>query len=326
MEQNNLRRQLGQRLAVYLALAVLIYGALACFFAAPNAKTVYERQNIPVNILVLTDKPMFISYNPKTKKALLINIDNPPENPTIQKIAEQIKIPLGAQEPLVIAPLTSRRELFWDNFKENLALWRKKPQLVFVYLYDYASLKYKRRTNISFSDFTALSIDLASLSAADFSVITREPPPKIKPPKNRKSNKKEAAQKIKENKKNAALRESAAAKGQNRPLVVEILNATGESGLAAQVTRYIRALANEGELNADVINYASYPSSQEKTEIIDLNDRLEDVKQLSLSLGLGDKEIFLRKDANAISDCKIILGKDFRLTQQMKNMDSLSPK
>lgn len=326
MEQNNLRRQLGQRLVIYFALAVLIYGALACFFAAPNAKIIYERQNIPVNILVLTDKPMFISYNPKTKKALVINIDNPPENPTIQKIAEQIKIPLGAQPPLILAPLTAKRDIFWDNFKENLTLWHKKPQLIFVYLYDYASLKFKHKTDISFADFTALSMDLASLSAADFSVITQEPPPKPKTQKSRKSNKKEAAQKIKESKKNATLKENAAAKKRNRPLVIEILNATEESGLAAQVTRYIRALANEGELNADVINYASYPSLQKETEIIDLNNRLEDVKQLSLSLGLGDKEIFLRKDANAISDCKIILGKDFRLTQQMKNMDSLSSK
>ena len=102
------------------------------------------------------------------------------------------------------------------------------------------------------------------------------------------------------------------------PLVIEVFNASGRNGLAGEVTKFLRDLNNRGVINIDVINYASYPELLEKTKILDNTARLLEIQQTAYQLGLESREIYSQRDKNAISDVKIILGKDFVLPKRSK--------
>ena len=102
------------------------------------------------------------------------------------------------------------------------------------------------------------------------------------------------------------------------PLVIEVLNASGQNGLTGKVTRFLREKTNENIINVDVINEATYKEILDKTRIIDHNARLLEIKAAAYQLGLDNLEISSQEDKNAISDVKIILGKDFVLPKQAK--------
>jgi len=250
---------------------------------------------------------MFISYNPKAKKAVVSIINPSKKNSTLQDVLKEASI--NKNDFLFIEPFTKNRVEFWDNFKKELSIWHYKPYIIFTYLYSYAKLRWQGKTDIKTADFITLSLELSSIAPADFSVINKEQPKTA--PKRRKQPQEAAQPQI-------ALAENIVTEQDTKkPIVIEILNGSGKSGLAAEVTRYLRELNNNGTLNLDVINYASYPTLEEKTKIINNTGNLEDLKTISLYLNLGDKEIFSKSDKIAISDAKIILGRDFVLPKNI---------
>ena len=98
----------------------------------------------------------------------------------------------------------------------------------------------------------------------------------------------------------------------DRPIVVEIFNASGKRGLALALTQYLREQNEKGLLRVDVLQYDNYPSYQEQSFIVDYSGRLVQVKQLSLAIGINS-EIKSENAANAICDTRIVLGKDFEM-------------
>ena len=69
-----LKRQLKLRLLIYPMLALFLYGVCAYFFT-PQIKPLSHNEDTSVNILITTEEPLFISYNPKENQAV-VNVLN----------------------------------------------------------------------------------------------------------------------------------------------------------------------------------------------------------------------------------------------------------
>ncbi|MDR0734233.1 MAG: LytR C-terminal domain-containing protein [Elusimicrobiota bacterium] len=302
MERTTFKTKLKTRIVVYAALAVLAYGAFAHFYNPHTAALTAGAE--PLNILVLTEKPMFISYNPRSAKAVITNMA--PAGKKGTRAYEVLKeAGISPQNVLYITPRLQNRAEFWDLCKSNLRAWRKKPYMIFAYFYNYVKLRARGRTNIAPSDFVMITLHLMRLEPGDFTIKNPDPAPSAQ--SRRKTPSASPPQQI-------LLAETAAPAAAPKTLVLEVLNASGEAGLAAEVTRYLRDLSNRGLIDIDVINYGNYSIAQEKSKITDITEgRPEDLKKIGRLLGMENSEIFISPDKTAIADAKIILGKDFAL-------------
>jgi len=301
MERNYLKRQLTLRLIIYTAIAILLYGAEAQYNTAIPG--FYAKQKQPVNALILLEPPVFIAYNPQFKKAIVNNIPEDKNGYNAKDIVQKANI--GQDNFIQINLPQEKREKFWKNFNYMLRNWRKKPYLIFKYIYTFCELKYKKATDLSFGDFITLSLELSKLQSSDFAV---QNPIAEKVKKGKK-------QKITHITITTEIKPNLNASG---PLVIEVLNASGRNGLAGKVTKFLREKTNQNILNVDVINEATYKEILDKTRIIDHNSRLLEIKATAYQLGLDNLEISSQEDKNAISDVKIILGKDFVLPKHGK--------
>lgn len=301
MEWDYLKKQLKLRLIVYCALAILLYGAAAQFNTSVHG--LIKRSDEPVKVLLLSSPPIFIAYNPEFKKAVVNNLPNTKKALSAQEILQKAKI---EQDKVIIIDIRGQKRIeFWEKFKNNLQSWQKKPYIIFQYLYAYIKLKCEGKTDLSFGDFILISTELSTLQPSDFAV---QNPLVDKIIKGRKQQ--EATISI-----TTDIKPNQTAKG---PLIVEVLNASGKNGLAGEVTKFLRERNNSGILNVDVISYGNYPELLERSQILDNSSRLLDIQQTAYQLGLEDHEIFTHRDKNAISDVKIVLGKDFVLPKRYK--------
>lgn len=301
MERDYLKKQLKIRLVIYCALAILLYGVAAQYNS--SVPSLIKRSEEPVKLLLLSSPPIFIAYNPKFKKAVVNNLPNTKKALSAQEILQKAKI---EQDKVIIIDIRGQKRIeFWEKFKNNLQSWQKKPYIIFQYLYAYIKLKCEGKTDLSFGDFILISTELSTLQPSDFAV---QNPLVDKIIKGRKQQ--EAAISI-----TTDIKPNQTAKG---PLIVEVLNASGKNGLAGEVTKFLRERNNSGILNVDVISYGNYPELLERSQILDNSSRLLDIQQTAYQLGLEDHEIFTHRDKNAISDVKIVLGKDFVLPKRYK--------
>lgn len=283
MEQTGFKTKLLGRLVIYAALGIILYGALAHFYS-PHARALTERNGGVIHLLVLTDKPMFISYNPQQRKAFINHLE------------KGVKISASKTGMLYLKPNMQNSAELWEISKANLRAWHKKPWLILVYFYHYTKLRASGRTNITAADFIMLSMDIMSLEPGDFTI--KNPPPA---PKSR-------------NAPRQVITDEERPQAAGKTIVLEVLNASGRAGMAADATRYLRDLSNRGIIDIDVINHATYSVLQEKSRITDLTGcNPEDLKKLARRLGMENNEIFTAPDKMSIADVKIILGKDFVL-------------
>ena len=290
------RKQLKLRLLFYPLIALFLYGVCAQFFT-PQIKLLSKDEDASVNLLVLTEKPLFISYNPKLNKAVVNSLNLAKKDLKDKAFLKQP--PFDKQDYLTLQPNQQDQVLFWRSFKENLYMWPHKPYLIFGYFYNYFNLRYHKQTNINFATFLMLSWKLSSMKPADFILKTYEKP------KGKKASKEKPPLQL------TLGKDISKEKQENKILVIEIFNATEQKGLAATLTNYLRDLNNQGVLKVDVINYASYPVILEETQVIDTAGRMESLKEVLLKIGLDTTEIHTSSDKSPISEAKIIIGKDF---------------
>ena len=161
----------------------------------------------------------------------------------------------------------------------------------------------QKRTNLRPSEFLLLSKELIELTRTDFAI---EYP--AQPAKKKKSARTEPEPQIQQ-KPEIILPNSAL---QQAPLVVEVLNASGQKGLALRVTQYLREQNAKGLLRIDVLQYDNYPTVQDTSFIIDYSGKQVQVSQTGQALGIRG-EIRSEKSTTAICDTRIILGKDFKM-------------
>lgn len=291
-----LRKQLTLRLVFYPVIAFLLYGVFAYFFT-PQIIPLSTDQDTSINILIMTEEPLFISYNPKLNKAV-VNFLNIPKKDLKDNVF-LTKPPFDKKDYLFIQPKEQDPALFWEKFKTNLFSCASKPYIIFAYFYDYFDLKYHNKTDINFATFLMLSYKLTSMTSADFILKSYEKP------KGKKARQHTAQEQI------TLGKDISKEKQEDKILVIEVLNASGKKGLALELTNYLRDLNNKGVLKVDVINFENYSEQLEETQILDISGRMDSLKNLLLKIGLDTKEIKTSSDKSAISEAKIILGKDF---------------
>lgn len=291
MEPSYKTRKIIERCLLWLMMAVILLAA-AAQFSSQTAQMLARKENRSVRVAVLTSPAMLFSYNPSTQKAI-VSVGSDKCNP---KTREKC---LPDHSARFFIPKQSNREEFWEEFKHALAAWRYNPLLAARAAWTYLAAWHDRRTNLTPAEFLLLSLELSQIEAADFAV-------KLPPAKRGRKTKTPTAQPA------AQVEDMAPLAVKDRPIVVEILNASGKRGLALALTQYLREQNEKGLLRVDVLQYDNYPSLQEESAIVDYSGRLVQVKQLSRAIGVNS-EIKSETNANAICDTRIILGKDFQM-------------
>lgn len=306
MEQNNIKEKIISHLILFSALALLAWGAVS-YFTSPLGPVLREHKDTTVNFLILTKPAMLISYNPSLQKGVITNLTDKESALPVSEISKHFAL---ENMPYILIPETQNRKLFWDNFKESLSIWQKKPYKILSYIYSYVRMRLTKKTFISVGDFILISYELPHLRGVDFTIKETSKSPKIKTKVKQKTPKPEDRQIILENKENK--------QPEDEILVVEIFNASDHNGLASDVARYLRTLNNEGVFKVDVINFTTSNERQNKTKIVALTKRLDALKELSKHLGLTNTEIHYTEDKNAICEARIYLGEDFKLPKTAK--------
>ncbi len=250
----------------------------------------------PIRIAVFTQPAMLISYTPTTHKAHATIASKPCSS-------ENRKTCFSEKYDVFFIPLTEDQTSFWVQFGDALEQWRFTPKSVWNYIRAYVNALVQKRTNIRPSEFLLLSKELIELTRTDFAI-------KYPVVAKKKKSSKAQDEKVQADSKPEVILPNTA--GDEQPLVVEVLNASGKKGLALRVTQYLREQNTKGLLRIDVLQYDNYPSIQDQSFIVDYSGKQVQVSQTSQALGIRG-EIRSETSTTAICDTRIVLGKDFKM-------------
>lgn len=281
-----------------LLLFVMLGGVAGAFWAQYSSKIVpllAKRQEGPVQVAVFTQPAMRFAYNPVTRKAVITLADK-------KCTADTKETCFNGQYERFYIPQQTQQTTYWEQFKHALETWRFNPAVLWPYVHGYVNALVQRRTNLHPSEYFLLSLELPYLTAADFAVEHPAAKKKVIGRQNPKEETSPAKPEIN-------LPNQAAA---DKPLVIEILNASGKKGLALALTQYLREQNAKGLLRVDVLQYDNYPTLQDTSFITDYSGKLVQVTQVSRAIGLS-REIRRETSSTAICDSRIVLGKDFEM-------------
>lgn len=100
-------------------------------------------------------------------------------------------------------------------------------------------------------------------------------------------------------------RPAASAPAQEKPVRVEVLNASGRPGLAAEVRRILR------DRGFDVVDIGNAPGFAPDTSLVlDRVGRMDAARQVADALGI--RRVYARPDSNLYLDATVVLGRDWR--------------
>ena len=290
MESPHQARRLIGHLFVAGLFVILGWAALSQY-TSPIVQKLAARANTSISLSLRTKPEMLVTYNPSTLKAQLTV-----EDITCNPKKKDCSTP---KPPKFFIPKQTNRDLFWEQFKQNLVAWRYNPVLAAQTAWSYLTALHEKRTNLSPAEFILLALEIIKLEPSDFSV--KFPPV----PQKKKGQAKEPIPAIVPQIPSKPLRPS-----QDRPLILEIFNASGKRGIALELTQYLREKNQKGLLRVDVFNYENYPTLEQTSWVEDYSGRLADVKQLSHALGIN-AEIRTGTTPNVMCDTRIVIGKDF---------------
>lgn len=294
MEPSYQTRKIAPRWLLAVLLAVTGLAAWSQF-SSPFAKDLAAQADEDVYFAVITSPATLIRYNPYREKAWVREI--PCKNcktPVPQTFGLEEDTPFRYYIPQQTDP-----QNVWENFKTLLETWRYNPLPLAKLPADYIRARFSKRTNLNTADAMLLAVELSKLEMNDFTLQaaaartkrTHTPTPETMP----------------------QVEDRAPLAVEDRPIVVEVLNASGKRGLALALTQYLREQNAKGLLRVDVLQYDNYPGGYlEQTRVVDYSGRLMQVKQLSTAIGCR-QEIRSEPRGNAICDTRIILGKDFEM-------------
>lgn len=289
--------QASQIIGRLLLVAMLL--SLVWAFLSQNSSAIVKRLSLQTSDTIqlhINTKPlMMVSYDPATLKAHITVL--PPEESCTNK---KKKCTTPNQPGRFFTPKQTHREQFWEDFKFSLRTWRFNPLLAVQVCWDYLTAWHEKRTNISPAEFVLLSLELMKLEPSDFSI-------KLPPPSKKKSQRKTTPEPVL-----LETPQKDTLSAQDRPLILEIFNASGKKGIAQELTQYLRTQNEKGLLRVDVFQYENYPSVQQTSWLEDYSGRLADVKQLGHTLGINS-EIRTGSSSNVMCDTRIIIGKDFKM-------------
>lgn len=293
MESSHQASKIMGRLLLGLTFVLLGYAALS-HYSSPIVRRLAARSDREIQLFIGTQPAMVVSYNPSTRKAHLTVQEQQPCNATKKRC------PSANQPNRFFIPAQTNRELFWEHFKQNLISWRYNPLLAGQTGWNYLTAWHEKRTNLSPAEFILLALEMTQLEPSDFTIKL--------PPVSKKRGARKATPPAAE----PEQPQKTSLSQQDRPLILEIFNASGKRGVALELTQYLRNQNEKGLLRVDVFNYENYPSIEETSWLEDYSGRLMDVKQLSHSLGINS-EIRTGTTPNVMCDTRIIVGKDFKM-------------
>lgn len=293
MELSYQTRKLIGRILLFIMLGA-VAGAFWAQYSSTIVQTLSARTEGPVRVVVFTQPAMRFAYDPTTRKAVITLADKKctPDTPDTC---------FNGQYDRFYIPQETDQSTYWETFKHTLETWRFNPALLWPYMRGYINALVQHRTNVRFSEYILLSLELPYLTPTDFAV---EHPMHKKKLIGRRHTEEETLSKPEI--------DLPAAHSADKPLVVEILNASGKKGLALALTQYLREQNAKGLLRVDVLQYDNYPTLQDTSFITDYSGKLVQVTQVSRAIGLS-REIRRENSATAICDTRIILGKDFEM-------------
>ena len=271
-------------------MLALVAGALWAQYTFKMVQVLSARGEGPVRVAVLTQPAMRFSYNPVTRKTLvtLVPCDITQKQNCFNGEYDRFFIPQETDQPT-----------FWGQFKDDLSFWRFNPAPLWNYVRGYVNALVQKRTNLNPAEWLMLSLELPYVTATDFAVE--------QPVTSKKKGKHAAKEEPLKQDSNVPAR-----KETDKPLIVEVLNASGRKGLASSLKQYLREQNNKGLLRVDVIDTGNYPSLQDTSFIIDYSGKLVQVTQVSRAIGING-EIRRETSSTAICDSRIVLGKDFQI-------------
>lgn len=295
MESSHQARKIIGRILALLALAML-GGGFWAHYHSTIVRHLSTRESTPFRLAIFTNPAMLFTYHSDTHK--------------VQVLLSNKKCTMDKQElcfdtpyDRFFIPQENVQNTYWTQFKDNLTQWRFTPWIAGDYFRAYVNALVQKRTNLRPSEFILLSKELIELTSTDFAVSY--------PSTKKKGAKKQATapeEKILEKPEVSLPNATSDAK----PLVVEVLNASGKKGLALAVTQYLREQNAKGLLRIDVLQYDNYPTPQDTSFVVDYSGKLVQVTQASRALGITG-EIRSEKSNTAICDTRIVLGKDFKM-------------
>lgn len=290
MESSHKTRKIIEYSVLCIIVGILIWAGLAQF-SSPLVKALAKHGKEEIHITLQTAPVMRFNYSPYSQKTV-VSVST--EKYQVKKQGK----PMLSQNERFFIPETTDRDKFWNRFKYVLSSWRYNPLLAAELVWDYLQAWHDKRTNLTPAEFILLGMELSKLTPSDFAVRF--------PSSSKTSKKRSAVSSAPE------MEDMAPLAVKDRPIVVEIFNASGKRGLALSLTQYLREQNEKGLLRVDVLQYDNYPSYQEKSFIVDYSGRLVQVKQLSQAIGINS-EIQSENSPNAICDTRIVLGKDFEM-------------
>ncbi len=305
MESPRQMRRLIEKLLLLGLLALTGWAAFAQW-QSPALRILTNKEDQNVYVALLTQPAMVLAYNPAQRKAHLTTYKRRkiPKDPSQNAQDVFKKAGLRPGRVRYYVPQNSRREEYWEQFKGVLDRWRYNPLLAARAVWDYAQARHDKRTNIPAGEFLLLMLDASRLELTDFTVRNAGESPQKKP-----ATKKAAVQ---PDGPPAPTPDLAPLALQDRPLTINVLNASGKKGAARELTQYLREKSQKGLLRVDILQQDNYPGGRQKnSRIVDYTGRLVLLKQLSTAIGLNN-EIVSEKSDNAICDAVVILGEDFK--------------
>ncbi|WP_428898011.1 LytR cell envelope-related transcriptional attenuator [Parelusimicrobium proximum] len=249
----------------------------------------------PFTLIVLTKPALIISFDKDKAVVDSVTVKKPSKDKEEYKKQVLSAANINGVKKY-ITPKNDDKDIFWNRFRDTLTVWHYKPYIIFSYLYNYSKLFVTGNTDIKPYEFFLLNLTLLPYEISDFTINIKQTGRTAVPVK--------AAQDTQGGGHSPLTAE-------NRPLIVEVLNASGKKGAALNLTQYLRNLSQKGLLKVDVLQYDNYPTLEEKSRIIAHTDKLAELKQLSLNIGLQNSELFFEKNDSAFCDAKIIIGSDF---------------
>jgi len=88
---------------------------------------------------------------------------------------------------------------------------------------------------------------------------------------------------------------------------VNVLNACGETGLAAKAMEFLRLRG------FDVVEIGNYPKKEEKSLVLDRLGDLRSARKVAYAMGIPDTLVVSAVDSNLFVRSTVVIGKDFPL-------------
>lgn len=276
-------------------------GLLAAHYFSGLAAELAANRDLEIAVIGERASRVFI-YHSFSKTVTAINL--PParlkgRGSNYQKACAALALVSGkisGQGEDVLYLVTDAQSADLSAFYETLNSWRSRPRLLFEAARRLWLLKKEERTNISFHDLLLMALELSRLNSSNFIVTDFE----------RGTGRGGAADGSGDI---GAGDKADIEAGAFAPVFrVEVLNASGEKDLAAQVTKYLR------KKGFDVINFGTYGSVEEQTKIVNCSGNMEAAKAARSALGLNALEIYSKPGPGSVAEVSVILGVDFNRT------------